>query len=155
MNQKKGNATILFLAKIAFLLFAMTSNTAHATTYTVGDSTGWIFNVAGWENGKSFKAGDTLGKLILFLFDKELINNNSLIISIYIYIFAVFNYAPGRHSVVVVVDKASYDSCSVPTNATLFTSGNDQITLKQGENYFICGFTGHCDRGMKIAANAA
>lgn len=91
MNQKKGNATILLLAKIAFLLFAMTSNTAHATTYTVGDSTGWIFNLAGWENGKSFKAGDTLGKLILFLFDKELINNNSLIISIYIYIYLQFS----------------------------------------------------------------
>lgn len=35
-----------------------------ATTYTVGDSSGWRFNVAGWENGKYFKAGDGLGTYV-------------------------------------------------------------------------------------------
>lgn len=37
---------------------------SEAATYTVGDSTGWRFNVAGWENGKQFQAGDTLGTYV-------------------------------------------------------------------------------------------
>lgn len=37
------------------------NNTANAATYKVGDATGWTFNVAGWENGKNFKADDVLG----------------------------------------------------------------------------------------------
>ncbi|KAL0357136.1 UNVERIFIED_CONTAM: putative ribonuclease H protein [Sesamum calycinum] len=99
---------------------------ADAKSYTVGDSTGWIFNVTGWEIGKPFKAGDKL----------------------------VFKYAVGRHNV-VMVDKRSYDSCSVPAGAPTYRSGNDTLRLKIGTNYFICGFTGHCQAGMKIAANAA
>lgn len=66
----------------------------------------------------------------------------------------VFKYTAGTHNV-VVVDKASYDSCSVPPNAKTYASGNDQITLGEGSNYFICGFPGHCGFGMKIAANAS
>ncbi|KAH6770159.1 plantacyanin [Perilla frutescens var. hirtella] len=111
---------------IVFLSILLYSNSALAATYTIGDASGWKFNVAGWENGKNFKAGDTL----------------------------VFKYNPGSHNV-VVVDKSSYDSCSVPSNAKTFTSGNDQITLAKGPNYLICGFPGHCGNGMKIAANAA
>ncbi|KAH6770158.1 plantacyanin [Perilla frutescens var. hirtella] len=111
---------------IVLLSVLLCSNSALAATYTVGDALGWKFNIAGWENGKNFKAGDTL----------------------------VFKYNSGSHNV-VVVDKSSYDSCSVPSNAKTFTSGNDQITLAKGPNYLICGFPGHCGNGMKIAANAA
>lgn len=32
-----------------------------ATTYTVGDSSGWTLNAVGWPRGKQFKAGDVLG----------------------------------------------------------------------------------------------
>ncbi|KAG8368760.1 hypothetical protein BUALT_Bualt15G0079400 [Buddleja alternifolia] len=99
---------------------------AHASSFTVGDSSGWTFGVAGWENGKSFKAGDTL----------------------------VFKYGPSSHNV-VAVDKSSYDSCTVPPNAKTYNSGNDKINLISGPNYFICGFPGHCQSGMKIAATAA
>ncbi|KAL0422310.1 UNVERIFIED_CONTAM: hypothetical protein Slati_3253900 [Sesamum latifolium] len=65
-----------------------------------------------------------------------------------------FQLRGGRHNV-VVVDKASYDSCSVPAGAPTYRSGNDTLTLKKGANYFICGFTGHCQNGMKIAPIAA
>ncbi|PIN12886.1 hypothetical protein CDL12_14496 [Handroanthus impetiginosus] len=114
------------MAALGLLLHSNTAHPAHPTTYTVGDSTGWTFGVAGWENGKNFKAHDKL----------------------------VFKYAVGRHTA-VVVDKSSYDYCTVPDGAPTFTSGNDTITLAKGHNYFICGVPGHCQAGMKIAANAA
>ncbi|CAA0822057.1 Basic blue protein [Striga hermonthica] len=99
---------------------------AHSTSYTVGDSTGWVFGVAGWENGKNFTAGDTL----------------------------VFKYMAARHNV-VVVDKSSYDSCTVPPKAKIYNSGSDVLCLTKGPNYFICGVPGHCQAGMKIAPIAA
>ncbi|KAH6768341.1 hypothetical protein C2S51_013677 [Perilla frutescens var. frutescens] len=123
MYEKKWNSIFVGIVLLTVLL---RSNSALATTYTVGDASGWKFNVAGWENGKNFKAGDTL----------------------------VFKYKSGAHNV-VVVDKSSYDSCSVPPNTKTYTSDNDQITLAKGPNYFICGIPGHCGLGMKIAANAA
>ncbi|KAI3445659.1 hypothetical protein Pfo_002324 [Paulownia fortunei] len=123
MSEEKGNAMLVAILLLGLLLH---SNTAHSASYTVGDSSGWTFNVAGWENGKSFQTGDTL----------------------------VFNYDATAHNV-VVVDKSSYDSCSVPANAATYDSGNDQISVGKGANYFICGIPGHCQAGMKIAANAA
>ncbi|RWR74998.1 basic blue-like protein [Cinnamomum micranthum f. kanehirae] len=33
-------------------------------------------------------------------------------------------------------------------------SGNDNIKLFKGHNYFICNIVGHCQAGMKIAINA-
>ncbi|KAL1534280.1 basic blue protein-like [Salvia divinorum] len=113
-------------AGIVLLIVLLHSNPAFAANYVVGDASGWKFNVAGWENGKSFKTGDTL----------------------------VFKYTPGAHNV-VVVDKASYDACIVPGNAKTYASGNDVITLGKGPNYLICGLPQHCAFGMKIAANAA
>lgn len=63
---------------------------------------------------------------------------------------AVFKYNPRMHNV-VVVDENGYNSCKTPAGAEVFTSGNDQITLESGLNYFICNFPGHCQGGMKIA----
>ncbi|CAI9770114.1 unnamed protein product [Fraxinus pennsylvanica] len=102
------------------------SNTANAASYTVGDATGWAFNVAGWENGKNFKADDVLE----------------------------FHYKPEFHKV-VVVDKNGYDSCTAPSGAKVYQSGKDQIKLVKGQNYFICSFPEHCHNGMKIAIDAA
>ncbi|KAK4438271.1 Chemocyanin [Sesamum alatum] len=119
---EKGN----FAKLVSIVGLLIHIHTANATDYTVGDSSGWAFKVAGWEKGKPFKTGDTL----------------------------VFKYGVGHHNV-VVVDKASYDSCSVPAGAPTYSSGNDKLTLKKGPNYFICGITGHCQAGMKIAAIAA
>ncbi|RRT66101.1 hypothetical protein B296_00012327 [Ensete ventricosum] len=39
--------------------------------------------------------------------------------------------------------------------ASVFTSGNDRVTLARGRNFFICNFAGHCQSGMKIAIVAA
>ncbi|XP_044491096.1 basic blue protein-like [Mangifera indica] len=97
-----------------------------AATFVVGDAAGWTFNVAAWPNGKHFKAGDQL----------------------------VFKYDPNVHNV-VAVNRNGYDSCAIlPPNAPEFTSGHDQIKLKAGPNYFICGVPGHCEGGMKIAVIA-
>ncbi|KAF0932910.1 hypothetical protein E2562_013110 [Oryza meyeriana var. granulata] len=95
---------------------------AGATEWTVGDSKGWSFGVAGWENGKAFSAGDVL----------------------------VFNYDTMMHNV-VQVDQAGYDACTAGAGDTTHTSGNDKITLAAGKAFFICSFPGHCANGMKIA----
>lgn len=79
-----------------------------------------------------------------------LINSHKLIT---LYWCAVFNYSPGAHNV-VVVNKAGYDACKTPKGAKKYTSGNDQIKLAKGRNYFICNFVGHCESGTKIAITA-
>ncbi|KAK2966633.1 hypothetical protein RJ640_002331 [Escallonia rubra] len=79
MSAEKGVAVVV----TAMLLFVLLhSNVAQADTYNVGDSSGWGFNVTGWADNKSFKAGDTL----------------------------VFKYKTEFHNV-VAVNKACYDSC--------------------------------------------
>lgn len=67
---------------------------------------------------------------------------------------AVFKYGAGAHNV-VAVNKAAYDTCKTPRGAKVYRSGNDQIRLTRGQNYFICNYVGHCESGMKIAINAA
>ncbi|RWR77138.1 basic blue-like protein [Cinnamomum micranthum f. kanehirae] len=86
---------------------------------------GWMFNVVSWPEGKSFSAGDVL----------------------------VFNYDPTSHNV-VAVDSGGYTGCTASSGAQVYQTGNDQITLTKGMNYFICSFAGHCENGMKIAVNA-
>jgi len=67
---------------------------------------------------------------------------------------AVFKYSSGAHNV-VAVNKVGYGSCKTPRGARVYQSGNDQIKLVKGQNYFICNYVGHCESGMKIAINAA
>ncbi|CAH9106074.1 unnamed protein product [Cuscuta europaea] len=62
---------------------------ANAHTIPVGDSAGWTYDMGGWPNGKTFKAGDIL----------------------------VFKYDPAEHTV-VIVSKENYDSCK-PVGKTL------------------------------------
>lgn len=72
----------------------------------------------------------------------------------YVCYFAVFNYHPNMHNV-MAVDENGYASCTIsPPNAPKYTSGHDEIELKAGSNYFICGIPGHCQHGMKIAVVA-
>ncbi|KAE9610352.1 hypothetical protein Lal_00006376 [Lupinus albus] len=111
---------------LLFCLFVIQSEMVHAATYTVGDSGGWTFNTVGWPKGKKFRAGDTL----------------------------VFKYSPIFHNV-VAVNKAGYSSCRTPAGSKVYHSGNDQIKLSKGQNYFICNYVGHCQANMKIAINAA
>ncbi|KAF8402080.1 hypothetical protein HHK36_013032 [Tetracentron sinense] len=97
-----------------------------ATTFTVGDSSGWTFNVDSWTSAKTFKAGDIL----------------------------VFGYDPSVHNV-VAVDSNGYNNCTASSVSTTYTSGNDRIKLVKGHSYFICSVPGHCDSGVKIAIDAS
>jgi ssDNA-binding replication factor A large subunit len=49
---------------IAALLLAACASSAAATSYTVGDASGWTIGVdyTSWAGSKSFKVGDSLGK---------------------------------------------------------------------------------------------
>ncbi|KAL0357135.1 UNVERIFIED_CONTAM: Chemocyanin [Sesamum calycinum] len=59
----------------------------------------------------------------------------------------------GIHNV-VAVDRAGYRGCTSPNGAKVYQTGNDQIKLRKGQNFFICTIAGHCQSGMKIAVTA-
>ncbi|RWR74999.1 basic blue-like protein [Cinnamomum micranthum f. kanehirae] len=101
------------------------SDIAQAATYTVGDKGGWSFNLVNWPKGKSFKAGDVL----------------------------MFKYNPTIHNV-VAVNRNGYNGCTTPRGSKVYRTGNDNIKLVKGQNYFICNIVGHCQAGMKISINA-
>ncbi|XP_019163658.1 PREDICTED: basic blue protein-like [Ipomoea nil] len=64
----------------------------------------------------------------------------------------VFNYDPNVHNV-VIVSKENYNSCI--DSGKILESGHDHVTLTSGTSYYICGFTGHCKTGMKMAVTAS
>ncbi|XP_061337217.1 basic blue protein-like [Gastrolobium bilobum] len=125
MAQGRGTSAMITLM-LLFCMLMLHSKMAHANTYKVGDTGGWSLDAFYWPKGKSFRAGDIL----------------------------VFQYNSALHNV-VVVDEAGYNACSTPKGGNVYHSGNDQIQLVKGMNYFICNFPGHCEGGMKIAVNAA
>ncbi|XP_042498204.1 basic blue protein-like [Macadamia integrifolia] len=125
MAQGRGSAARIVMVGIQLLALLLHCEIVHAATYTVGDSGGWTFNVVNWPKGKSFRAGDTL----------------------------VFKYSASSHDV-VAVDRNGYNNCKTPRGAKVYKSGNDQIKLAKGQNYFICNYPGHCESAMKIAVNA-
>ena len=57
--QGRGRAIVVSILLLGMLLHC---GNVLAATYTVGDAGGWTFNVVGWPNGKTFRAGDVLGK---------------------------------------------------------------------------------------------
>ena len=59
MAQERGSAIFAIVLILGLLLHC---ENVWATTFTVGDAGGWTFNVSNWPNGKTFKAGDVLGK---------------------------------------------------------------------------------------------
>ncbi|KAK7399667.1 hypothetical protein VNO78_10855 [Psophocarpus tetragonolobus] len=120
----RGSAVVVVVLA-SLLLMVVHTQMASAATYIVGDRSGWTFNTVAWPNGKRFRAGDTL----------------------------VFKYNRVAHNV-VVVNKTGYNSCKTPRGSKVYQSGNDQIRLAKGENYFICNYVGHCESGMKIAVTA-
>ena len=65
MSQGRGNAIDVSVLLMGMLLRC---GNVWAATYTVGDAAGWSFNVVGWPNGKTFRAGDVLGKYESLLF---------------------------------------------------------------------------------------
>jgi hypothetical protein len=66
----------------------------------------------------------------------------------------VFSYKHGVHNVVQVNTVAQYSMCEVPRNSTVWSSGNDRVTLARGVSFFVCGIPGHCQKGIKIAVTA-
>ncbi|XP_044510710.1 blue copper protein-like [Mangifera indica] len=107
-----------------FLVFCMVVVPSLATVYTVGDSSGWTIgsDYSTWTSGKTFTVGDSI----------------------------VFNYGSGH--TVDEVSASDYNTCTTGNALTTDSSGATTITLKTaGAHYFICGVTGHCGNGMKLA----
>ncbi|KAL3515603.1 hypothetical protein ACH5RR_022505 [Cinchona calisaya] len=118
----QGRCSATFVTVMMLCLLVLHSQVADAAVYTVGGANGWTFNTESWPAGRRFRAGDTL----------------------------VFNYSPSAHNV-VAVNKPGYDNCSAPKGAKVYQTGNDNIKLVKGPNFFICSFQGHCQSGMRIA----
>ncbi|KAH7675391.1 Cupredoxins domain-containing protein [Dioscorea alata] len=94
--------------------------------YKVGDSSGWTIignvNYTAWATSKTFHVGDTI----------------------------VFEYNKQYHNV-LEVKEADFSTCTTASPLAKFTTGNDSIPIKQaGQQYFICGFPGHCEGGQKV-----
>ncbi|XAR66881.1 hypothetical protein NMG60_11013250 [Bertholletia excelsa] len=112
------------------LMAAAVLQTSAATTYFVGNTTGWEVPpntsfYSTWASQYTFVVTDTL----------------------------VFNYVPGQHDVAEVT-KTNYDSCNKTSPIILYPSatGVTNVTLnKTGDYYFICTHDGHCTSGQKLA----
>ncbi|XP_006647616.1 uclacyanin-3 [Oryza brachyantha] len=101
---------------------------AFAVDYTVGDTSGWTSGVdyGTWAKGKSFSVGDSL----------------------------VFQYSM-MHTV-AEVSSADYSACSASNSIQSYSDQNTKIALtKPGTRYFICGTSGHCSGGMKLAVTVS
>lgn len=65
----------------------------------------------------------------------------------------MFNYQRNAHNVEEVT-KGKFDSCSSASPLATYSNPPVRVTLnKTGPHYFICGFTGHCSAGQKLAIN--
>ncbi|KAJ9539776.1 hypothetical protein OSB04_026282 [Centaurea solstitialis] len=94
-----------------------------ATTYIVGDNSGWDIStdVDSWAQDKHFVVGDVL----------------------------VFQY-DSSHSV-AEVNQHSYQRCNTTNVLQPGSTGNTTFALtKPGDRYFVCGNKLHCYAGMKL-----
>ncbi|KAM1225741.1 hypothetical protein ACFX13_045178 [Malus domestica] len=172
-TQVRGSAVVTAVIVIE-LCMALHGGIAHAETFTVGENDGWTFNVENWTKGKTFAADDTLGKFyfnlsptyifVHFLFstyEKRILRKGEIkmrsgdsgrnLEELIRTQFQNVKYNKDLHNV-VVVDENGYKTCTAIGKE--LSSGNDEIKLARGQNYFICGIPGHCDRGQKIAVTA-
>uniref|UniRef100_A0A0E0CP78 Phytocyanin domain-containing protein n=1 Tax=Oryza meridionalis TaxID=40149 RepID=A0A0E0CP78_9ORYZ len=117
----------LAAAGLVVLLLAAVAP-AFAVDYTVGDTSGWSSGVDydTWAKGKTFSVGDSL----------------------------VFQYSM-MHTV-AEVSSADYSACSASNSIQSYSDQNTKIALtKPGTRYFICGTSGHCSGGMKLAVTVS
>ncbi|WCJ40757.1 Blue copper protein [Euphorbia peplus] len=108
-----------------FVLLVVVPTATFATTYTVGDESGWTvgFDYQAWAQDKTFQVGDKL----------------------------VFWYPMGSHNV-FRVNGTTFRDCTIPPLVEALTSGNDTITLATpGNKWYICGVGKHCVSGQKLA----
>ncbi|GJN02169.1 hypothetical protein PR202_ga19493 [Eleusine coracana subsp. coracana] len=97
---------------------------ASAKDYAVGGASGWKPGVdyTAWAKDKSFNVGDSLS----------------------------FQYSTGH--TVEEVSEADYKACSASNALGSYKEESTSIPLtKPGTRYFICGASGHCAAGMKLA----
>ncbi|XP_042374747.1 uclacyanin-2-like [Zingiber officinale] len=117
------------LEAAALLIFlAAAVPAAVATDYTVGGSQGWTSGVdySSWASRTTFNVGDTL----------------------------LFQYGP-LHSV-AEVGESDFNACSASNSVQTHTDRSTRISLTApGSRYFICGTSGHCSGGMKLAVTVA
>ncbi|KAG6549575.1 hypothetical protein Mapa_008957 [Marchantia paleacea] len=112
---------------LAIILVAGLMAGASATSFTVGDTTGWTIVsrptfYQEWADAQTFKVGDDI----------------------------TFTYTTGHN--VYEVSSADFASCSTSEQAVGYTVANPNIKLtKAGEFFFICEVPGHCDLGMKMS----
>lgn len=107
---------------------------AAATSHVVGgNATGWAIpsNTSfydQWSASQTFVVGDIL----------------------------VFNFPAGAHNV-IQVPKSSYDACSAQNQigSNLTTSPATVTITSSGTHYYICGFSGHCLAGQRLAITAS
>ena len=159
-----ANHAIALTTILVFVLLHVKAS--QATTFMVGDSSGWTFNINNWASGKKFKAGDKLGNITklkhptytLYLSTNMLISLQvpTLFCVFLFYLYeTVFKYNPSFHNV-VAIDEDGYNGCSTASpSSKVYSTGNDAVKLLKGHNYFICGVPGHCDMGLKIRVNAS
>ncbi|KAL4576000.1 hypothetical protein LXL04_012088 [Taraxacum kok-saghyz] len=110
----------LVLALLGILRYA---SICRATTYTVGDTSGWDIStdVDSWAQDKHFVVGDILS----------------------------FQYS-SAHSV-AEVNRDKYEGCNMTNVLQKSSNGNTTFALtKPGDRYFICGKLLHCYAGMKL-----
>lgn len=63
---------------------------------------------------------------------------------------AVFTYPAGEHDVVQVVEE-DFNRCRATSPIATFTDGQTLVNLpKEGQYWFICGFSNHCSAGQKF-----
>ncbi|KAJ3681801.1 hypothetical protein LUZ60_014374 [Juncus effusus] len=113
----------------AFVVFFLALAIAtEAKDYVVGDSQGWSTGVDynTWASANTFNVGDSL----------------------------VFQYG-ALHSV-NEVSESDYSACSASNAINSYGNQNTKITLATpGTRYFICGASGHCSEGMKLAVTVS
>ncbi|XP_076894122.1 stellacyanin-like [Bidens hawaiensis] len=116
------------MARLVFLLLSLLAITGFAsrclaTTYTVGDSSGWDIStdVDSWAQNKHFIVGDVL----------------------------LFQYS-SSHSV-AEVNRDIYEGCNTTNVLQASSNGNTTFALTMpGDRYFVCGNRLHCYAGMKL-----
>ncbi|XP_030536551.1 blue copper protein [Rhodamnia argentea] len=105
------------------LILGAVASTCKATTYTVGDSSGWDIStdLNTWAKDKTFAVGDVLS----------------------------FQYQSSE--TVEEVSKESYDNCSTTNALQTYSNGNTSVPLtRSGAWYFISGNRLYCLGGMKL-----
>lgn len=71
-----------------------------------------------------------------------------------VWLCAVFQYSM-MHTV-AEVSSADYSACSASNSIQSYSDQNTKIALtKPGTRYFICGTSGHCSGGMKLAVTVS